>query len=299
MKKSVIIIYLFFVGIATVNGQTEFLIKEQQQLIGQLSGKFPLSDGSLLESRDTPENRKIARQYLMDKIEAIGLEPKEQSYRMPNINPLIDMIFSPFRGGNVYTIIPSTNQSNEYVVLGAHFDTELDCPGAIDNASGSALIYSVGKMLNSLDLRRMNVIIVFFDQEEEELVGSQAFAKYLKAEDLNIHSVHTFDMVGWDGDRNKEMELELPTKALEEAYREKAVEMEIPLYVTSINSTDHHSFRQAGFQAIGINEAYGKRDSSPYKDTPADTYETVNFDYLAGSTLFVFEVIKEIINGNN
>lgn len=297
--KELIIVSIFLASFFNVSGQLKSLKVEQQLMIGQLSGEFPLSDGSVLRSRDLPENRQIARQYLMSKIKEMGLEPKLQSYRMPNLNPLIDMLFSPFRGANVYTIIPATNASDEYVVLGAHFDTELNCPGAIDNATGSTLIYSVGKMLNSLDVRRMNVIIVFFDQEEEELIGSQAFAKYLKSEELTVHSVHTFDMVGWDEDGNKEMELELPTEALEKVYREKATEMGIPLYVTSINSTDHHSFRQEGFPAIGINEAYGKRDTTPYKDTPDDTYQTVNFEYLAGSSLYVYEVINEIINGSN
>lgn len=283
--------------LTAAHGQVDPLIREQQQLIGRLSGKFLMEDGTYLKSRDTPENRKIARQYLMAQMKEIGLEPQEHAYRMPNLNPLIDMLFSPFKGANVYATIPASNQNDEYVVLGAHYDTELYCPGAIDNASGSTLIYSVAKMLNSLSKRGMNVIIVFFDQEEEELVGSRAFAKYLKAENLKIHSVHTFDMVGWDADGNKEIELELPTPSLEEAYTDKASEMGIPLYVTRINSTDHHSFREAGFPAIGINEAYGKRDTTPYKDTPEDVYETVNFEYLAESTRFVFEVIKEIING--
>ncbi|WP_421764162.1 M28 family metallopeptidase [Ekhidna sp.] len=282
----------------TSYGQLEALIKEQQKFISEFSGAIEW-EGVSLNARSSPEERETARIYLESQILSIGLKPQRQSYRMPNLNQFIDILFAPFKGANVYMIIPATNESNEYLVLGAHFDSEVDCPGAIDNASGSALIYSVGKMLNSLDERNMNVIIVFFDQEEEELIGSQAFAKYLKSEELNIHSVHTFDMVGWDEDGNGEMELELPTPELEKTYFEVASRLEIPLYVTNINSTDHHSFRQAGFQAIGINEAYGKRDTSPYKDTPDDTYETVNFDYLAASTLYVYEVIKEIVNGSD
>ncbi|MEP1034568.1 M28 family peptidase [Ekhidna sp.] len=299
MIKHVAIICLLVISTLKVRGQIDLLRIEQQQMVGQLSGKFALENGSFLKSRDTPSARAVARQYLAKQIEDIGLKPKRQSYRMPNLNPLIDMLFSPFKGANVYTVIPASRKSDNYVVLGAHFDTELDCPGAIDNATGSTLIFSVGKMLYALEERKMNVIIVFFDQEEEELIGSQAFAKFLKAENFNVHSVHTFDMVGWDEDGNKEMELELPTPDLENAYQTKALELGIPLYVTSINSTDHHSFRQVGFQAIGINEAYGKRDSTPYKDTPEDTYETVNFDYLAESTMFVYAVIKEIINGGD
>ncbi|MEQ8906632.1 M28 family peptidase [Ekhidna sp.] len=289
---------LILIGLIHVHssyGQSETLIAEQQKFIGEFSGAIEWN-GKSLNARSSAEEREVARVYLESQIKSIGLKPQRHSYRMPNLNPLIDLLFSPFKGANIYTILPATIESDEYVVLGAHFDTEVGCPGAIDNGTGVTLIYSVVKKMQSEQNRSKNIILVFFDQEEEELVGSKAFAKYLKSEELNIHSVHTFDMVGWDEDGDGEMELELPTPELEKAYYDVASRLEIPLYVTSINSTDHHSFRQVGFPAIGVNEAYGKRDSSPFKDTPEDTFETVNFDYLAKCTLFVSEVIKEIIS---
>ena len=271
------------------------VIREQQSFIGIMSGEYPTSNAESISARGTEEEREMARSFLSGQLRDINLEPEMHYYRMPNLNPFIDILFSPFKGANVYAILPATIESDEYVVLGAHYDSEVDCPGATDNATGSALIFSVVKHLKPLNIRSKNVILVFFDQEEEELIGSRAYAKFLKEKEWNIHSVHTFDMVGWDGDGNREMELELPTPYLEEVYQKKADELGIPLYVTSITSTDHHSFRQVGFPAIGVNEAYGKRDSSPFKDTPKDTFETVNFDYLAESTLYVLEVMKEIL----
>jgi acetylornithine deacetylase/succinyl-diaminopimelate desuccinylase-like protein len=288
---------LILIGLLHVHSSygQQTLIDEQKQMIAEFAGAIEW-EGTTLNARSSSEERGLARDYLKDRIRSLGLEPKEDTYLIPNLNPLIDLLFSPFKGANIYTILPATTESDEYVVLGAHFDTEVGCPGAIDNGSGVALIYSVVKKLQSVQNRSKNIILVFFDQEEEELVGSQAFAKFLKKQKWKIHSVHTFDMVGWDEDGDGEMELELPTPELEKAYYEVASRFEIPLYVTSINSTDHHSFRQVGFPAIGVNEAYGKRDSSPFKDTPEDNYETVNFDYLAKCTLFVSEVIKDIIS---
>ncbi|WP_370088997.1 M28 family metallopeptidase [Ekhidna sp.] len=293
--KLKLLLLISICAFSQIHGQNASLVKEQQLFIGMLSGKYQTPNGEYILARGSAEEREMAKELLVDQIADIGLEPKVHSYRMPNLNPFIDLLFSPFKGANVYAVLPATTESNEYVVLGAHYDSEVECPGAIDNATGSALIFSVVKHLKSSKNRSKNVILVFFDQEEEELVGSRAYAKFLKGKDWDIHSVHTFDMVGWDGDGNKEMELELPTPYLEDVYQNKADELGIPLYVTSITSTDHHSFRQLGFPAIGVNEAYGKRDSSPYKDTPEDTYETVNFDYLAGSTLYVLEVMKEIL----
>lgn len=269
----------------------------QKEIIGHLSGHSSLNGNPILLSRWTSKERATTRSYLKALIGELGIEAKEHKYTMPNLNPAIDLLLEPFQGANIYAILPATNQSEDYVLLGAHYDTgRPNCPGAIDNATGISLAYSLVKQLSVLKERKKNVLLVFFDQEEEELIGSRAFAKFIKEQGLNIHSVHTFDMIGWDEDGNREIELELPTEYLERVYRKHAEKMNIPVYVTNINSTDHHSFRVLGFNAIGVNEAYGKGDSTPYKDTTKDTFETVNFDYLFSSTLFVFNVIKEIIS---
>ena len=279
------------------SNQTSNLIKEQKEIIGILSGEFKLKDGKRITSRWSNKEKTIARSYLKNLIVNIGLEAEEQKYVLPNVNPALDLLLSPFKGTNVYAILPSTTKNEEYVILGAHYDTGCrNCPGAIDDASGVTLAFSVFKRLSLLKRRDKNVVLVLFDQEEEDLVGSRAFAKYLKNEKFNVHSVHTFDMIGTDNDSNREMELELPTKELENVYRIHAKKFNIPIYTIDINSTDHHSFRELSFNAVGVNEAYGKSDTTPYKDTPKDTYDKVNFEYLASSTLFVLSVLTEIIS---
>ncbi|MEQ9468723.1 MAG: M28 family peptidase [Ekhidna sp.] len=294
MKLSYILLILI-VPIFNIHGQQDSLIREQQQMIGELSGKYEWN-GKSLNARSSSEERNLARDYLKDKIRSLGLEPKEHTYLMPNLNPLIDLLFAPFKGANVYTILEATEKIDEYIVLGAHFDTEVGCPGAIDNGTGVTLIFSVVKKLQSLDYRSKNIILIFFDQEEEELVGSQAFARHLKKEGLKIHSVHTVDTIGWDADGDGTVELELPSAELEMVYTQVSQRIGQTFHLTRVNSTDHHSFRKLGYPAIGLTDEYVNGDYAPYKDTPQDIYETVNFEFLAKSTVFVYEVIKEIIN---
>ena len=142
---------------------------------------------------------------------------------MPNLNPGIDLILEPYDGENVYAVLPATRESTECVVLGAHYDTgKKNVPGAIDNATGMTLIYTVVKQLMELPERNINVILVFFDQEEEEMIGSSAFARLLLDKEYNTHSVHTFDMVGWDSDGNREVEIEMPNSILEALYYKNA-----------------------------------------------------------------------------
>lgn len=271
----------------------------QKMLIAKLTGHemISLSDGASvkLESRWTPEERKRSISYLSAVIESLGEEPLVHAYRHANINFGVDLLIEPFRGWNLYTILESTEQSDEYVIMGAHYDTGGDkVPGAIDNASGVALVMAVFKAMKARDHRSRNLVFVFFDQEEEELIGSSAFAGLVRECGWNVHSVHTFDMVGWDGDNNREVELEMPSEAIEELYIRNAGELGIPIYSTNINSSDHYSFIKMGFDAVGISQAYAKRDNSGKKDTPEDMYHLVNFDYLASTMQLVERVMKEL-----
>lgn len=273
----------------------------QKMVIAHLSGEkpIPLADGGeiQLKSRWSAEERLITLSYVGQLMGEIGAEPVTHPYRYRNINPAVDLLIEPLCGTNLYTLLPATVDSDEYVILGAHFDTgAMNVPGAIDNASGVALVLSVLRKASGLTFRNKHLVFAVFDQEEEELVGSAAFAEYVATKEWQVHSVHTFDMVGWDGDGNREVELELPAPHIEEVYSRAAGKLGIPLYTTRINSTDHYSFIKKGFSAVGVSQAYAKGDNSGKKDTPEDKYHLVNFEYLGSTTSLAMEVITEIVS---
>ncbi len=275
----------------------------QKVIVGHLSGNDTLGNNAVLKSRWSKNERNITKKYLRELIGTLRIEVKEQNYTSPNLNPAIDLIIDPFKGTNVYGILPSTNNSSEYVVLGGHYDTgKPNAPGAIDNATGIALIYSVVKELSKLQYRNKNIVIVFFDQEEEELIGSKAFAELLKKEQWDVHSIHCFDMVGWDGDDDNAMEIFSGTEFLIDIYKSLAEQKGIPIKDIKINpvgydnsSTDFDAFVPFGFNVIGAGECFYHRDSSPYKDSPDDTFDTVDFEYLLSCTNLAESIIKKII----
>lgn len=274
----------------------------QKMIIAQLTGETFIKtarNGEVsINSRWNSFEKILSLEYLKKIMKKIGLEPEIHSYSIPNTNFGVDLLIEPLNGNNIYATLPSTSGSDDYVILGAHYDTGgKNIPGAIDNGSGIALILSVIRKMKELEFRNKNVMVVFFDQEEESIsAGSLVFAKYLNKKKLNIHSVHSFDMIGWDSNNNKEIELELPSKEIENMYKKHASILNIPIYTTTINSSDHYSFIKEGINAVGVSQAYGKGDNSGKKDTTEDKYHLVNFDYLESSTKLVFEVIKEIVN---
>jgi hypothetical protein len=270
------------------------LIEEQKKLVAALTGSSKISPDRVIDKRWTLEEKTLARNYLSGLIEEMHLKPSEHYYetKLPKKYKNTKL----FKGVNLYTIIQSTVVSSEYVIIGAHYDTFKDTPGADDNASGCALVYGLGKMLTQLEKRSKNIILVFFDEEETGHAGSLAFANWVKVQGFDVHSVHTADEVGWDQDQDRNLELELPTPYLESLYRKHAEPFGIKLYKTKTTGSDHREFREAGFQAIGITEEYKNGDANPYHHMPSDTSEKADYQFLAFTTYLVFKVVEEVLS---
>lgn len=103
--------------------------------------------------------------------------------------------------------------------------------------------------------------------------------------------MYTIDQVSWDGDGDRVFELEMPSAALEQEYRAAAAVVGASLSVTSMESTDHESFRDRGIAAVGLTEEYVGGDTSPHNDRATDTAATVNLDYLELAARLAGQVI--------
>lgn len=253
----------------------------QREVIKKLTGEQAIGDSVSLTKRFDLTDRAIAAQYLANELSIIGINPYYQYFS---------------GGANVFGTIDATVETDENIVIGAHYDTVHNSPGANDNASGVALVLSVAKELVKLNSRTKNVIVSFFDIEEYGLVGSWFFADSLKSANTIIHSVHTIDQVAWDEDEDQAIELEMPDFAIEYLYRSVNSEsINIPIHITTARS-DHVSFREIGYSAVGITEEYRNGDTTPHRHHLSDTYDTINFDYLKNTTQFVYFALKTLLN---
>lgn len=269
------------------------LIAFQQNVVAHLAGHPGAQRREGVVSRSTPAERAGAASYLADALAEIGLTPQRHDYRLPNVNGLVDLLLAPYRGTNVYTVVEATTPSTEYVVVGAHYDSVPGSPGAGDNAAGVAAVYALASRLSGLDTRRLNVLLVFFDQEEDDEVGSRAFVRYLRNKPYEVHSVHVTDLSGWDDDNDRAVVIQSPGPYLERHYREAADRLGIALYLTGGGgSSDNKSFLNAGYRTVGV---FG--DIARYVHKPTDTYEKVDFAFLASMTALMFEVLTDLVGG--
>lgn len=261
----------------------------QQKMVAHLTGYGGSQREERIGPRSTPAERNRAAIYLANTLMELGLVAMRHDYHQPNVNGFVDLLLSPYRGTNIYTIVGATMPSTEYVIVGAHYDSVPGSPGAGDNASGVALVYSLAAKLAKQDIRPLNFILVFFDQEEDDEVGSRAFVQYLKNKSYSVHSVHITDLSGWDKDGDRVIEVQSPGPELGQWYQEAANRLGINLILPRGASSDNKSFLNAGYQTTGV---FGEVNRHLHKSS--DTYETVDFVYLASMTTLMFEVLSNL-----
>ncbi len=97
-------------------------------------------------------------------------------------------------GGNLLATSAGSDDAN-VIMVGAHLDSVFDSAGANDNASGSALVMELARLLDGCTSSR-RVRFAWWDGEERGLLGSRAYLHNLSdAERDRIEAYFNYDMV--------------------------------------------------------------------------------------------------------
>ena len=81
-------------------------------------------------------------------------------------------------GLNIAGEIPGAAKKDEFVMIGAHFDSWHSGTGATDNGAGSAVMIEVMRILKSLNVKLDRTVrIALWSGEEQGLLGSKAYVK--------------------------------------------------------------------------------------------------------------------------
>lgn len=141
--------------------------------------------------------------HIVARFEASGIKPLKDNYFQ--VFPI-----APHYAKNIIGYIEGSDPKlkDEFIVLGAHYDhigwymkdsvTKIIYPGADDNASGTAGIIEIGRMLvQNRNLLKRSVLIIAFDAEEMGLIGSNYFIKHLPVDKSKIKGMMSVDMIGW------------------------------------------------------------------------------------------------------
>ncbi len=196
---------------------------------------------------------------------------------------------------NIYAVLEGSDKANHAVLMMAHYDSTLTGPGAADDASGVAALLETARVLLSGETLRNDVILLFTNGEEAELLGSQFFVDHT---DLlnNIGIVINFEAMG-----NKGPSILFETSDKNE-WLMKGFKTAVPypvaysftndIYKITSNITDFMPFKKAGksglnFSILGGTETY---------HNPLDTPENLNQSSLQHQGSYALSLAKHFGN---
>ncbi len=228
---------------------------------------------------------------------------------------------------NVEAALAGADPAAPAVVLGAHYDTVADSPGADDNATGIAVLLAAA---DALAARRTagwrpvrSLRLVAFTLEEAGLLGSAAYVAHLKETRAEVAGALVVEAVGFrsevqrspafvhlppPGDfvafvaneRSRGLLERLLAAARAAAPRLRTIPPE-PYFVApgeargplaDMRRSDHAPFWDAGWPAVMLTDTAEFR--SPHYHRPTDTPETLDPAFLADTARVVLHALADL-----
>jgi len=243
-----------------------------------------------------------AAQYIEDTFKGLGYQVKSQEY-------LVEMR----KARNIIVEIRGSSRSSEIVVIGAHYDTVPNCPGADDNTSGVAVLLELARLLKDSHPARTIRLVAFVNEEdpyfETDNMGSVVHARQSHKLKENIVAAVAFDMLGTYSDAEGSQHyppgfnLVYPSRAnfigfvgdlssrplVRDAVRSFRAGTQfpsegsaVPAWIEGVSWSDHWSFWQEGYPAIMVTDTSFFRN--PHYHEPDDKPATLDYDRMARVT---------------
>jgi hypothetical protein len=102
-------------------------------------------------------------------------------------------------GVNVVGRKLGTETPEQQIVVAAHYDHIIGCNGADDNATGTAATLEAARVLSMRDYPR-TLIVACWDEEEDGLIGSEAYVNAAASAGDQILFNYNFEMIGYFDD---------------------------------------------------------------------------------------------------
>jgi hypothetical protein len=177
-----------------------------------------------------------AERYITQQFEVLGYSVDRQAYTVGK--------------HEVANLAAQRDGSDEIVIIGAHYDSAILCPGANDNATGTAAIIELARAFAEAQPTRMLRFVAFVNEEPPHFqtadMGSMQYAARCRQRDENIVAMIALDGLGCYLDEPGTQEYPLP------------VEFAYPSQGDFISMTGNLSSRSLLHRAIGSFRAHAK-----------------------------------------
>ena len=200
---------------------------------------------------------------------------------------------------NVLGFIPGTNSDmgREAIVIGAHRDhfgnqVGLQFPGADDNASGTAIMLEVARVVANLPVKPTRTLLFLsFSGEERGLLGSRLYVGQPIIPLDNTKAMINIDHAGIGNGRLTIGMTGLDKTLARGAGQSAGLADKLDLF-GFFPGGDHVPFKEAGIPTVTVVSG----GTHPHFHQPTDTAETINQDILVSAARYVLALIWKLGN---
>jgi Zn-dependent M28 family amino/carboxypeptidase len=229
------------------------------------------------------------------------------------------------RGERVKNLEVELPGNAEIVVIGAHYDTVYDCPGANDNASGVAALLELSRMLKRWRPKQTLRFVAFVNEEMPFFatgeMGSQQYASLAKKHGEQISAMVSLETIGYYSEEAGSQHYPAPLhlfypkqgnfigfvgNVTSRALVRRAIASfraavpfpsegaAIPSGIPGVSWSDHASFWAHGYSAIMVTDTAPYR--YPYYHTPQDTADKLDYERMARVVFGLKAVVQDLAN---
>lgn len=255
-----------------------------------------------------------AAAYITDTLKSCGYATASQGYEVHGQHV-----------ENVEAVLAGSSAPARVVIVGAHYDTVLGCPGANDNATGVAAMLELARRFSSRPRPRTIRFLAFVNEEPPffltSTMGSVVYANEAKRRGDRICAMLSLETIGYYSDQPKSQQYPPPlnllfpdtgnfigfvsnfrsTPLLVRAARAFKARTRFPLRaapapqsIPGVGWSDHWSFWQAGYHAIMVTDTAPYR--YPWYHTVYDTPDKVSAEHL-GEVVDGLEHVVHVVAG--
>jgi hypothetical protein len=259
------------------------------------------------------QNLVAAKDFLNTELEQAGYTVREQKYTIEGKD------FS-----NLEVEIPGSSRADEILVIGGHYDSAFNSPGANDNATGAAAVLALAReFVGTKPLRTLR--FVEFTNEEPPYfwtkhMGSLVYAQAAKEREekiVGMFSLETLgyftdkantqkyppplsliypsqgDFIGFIGDIDSRELLRNTIRSFRAQAKFPSEGAALPSSIQGVGWSDQWSFWQQGYQALMITDTAPFR--YPHYHTAEDTLDKIDFEKLSRVTYGISKVIRDFV----
>lgn len=319
---SILPLLFLFIWIFTVKmpgpafrGSLPPLTPEQQRLRAGLQQHVTILARDIgVRSDQTYHNVERAASYIESTLTALGYQVVPQEYSARGL---------VWR--NLEATLRGTNRFQQVVVIGAHYDSAEEAPGADDNASGVAGVLELARFFAGSPQAR-TIRFVFFPNEEPPsfptaAMGSRHYATDARKRSDQIVAMMSIESIGYyDTEKGSQrypfpLNLAYPDvgdfigfvsnlksrpllhRAIGAFRAHTAFPTQgaaAPSWVPGVWWSDHWAFWREGYAAIMITDTAPYR--YPFYHTPQDTPDKLDYDRMARVVDGLRHVVRAVAN---